>query len=510
MPPTRISRRSTLVLLPLVLSVLLALAVVIVPARTEAVAEPTAAAAPAQTVRNPLREGVADPWLFFHQGSYYLTYTSVDRIVLVKARSVAELSTAPSTTIWQDPTPDRCCAIWAPEVHFLNGKFYVYYTAQDSSSDLSKHRMYVLESKGSDPMGPYAFKAKLATQNDFSIDGTVLTTPDGSLFHVWSGHLNGGPQSLFIERMRNPWTLVGRPVLLSEPTYDWEKHGLVNEGPTALRRGNRTFLFFSGSSCSTPDYALGTLELKGRNPMIKSAWKKSTTPVFQRNDANWVFGPGHNSFFTSPDGSEVWNAYHAVTSSSGTPYGSCGGDRSMRINKVNFAADGTPDLGVPSASWQNVALPAGDPGVAPVPDGNYRIAPKNIPAGALDVAECSPTDGANVAIGNDTGSACQQWRLSYLDDGSGTYKIINGDTGKALHVAGCSAALNADVVQSTDTGADCQRWYVDRLPDGFVRITSKLGGRSLDVAGCASTPGADVRVWNYWQGNCQKWKLNPV
>ncbi len=506
MRPTPMLLRNQLLVLPVVLAVLLVLAVSFAPAQAEA----EAPAGRAQTVRNPLREGVADPWLFVHRGNYYLTYTTVDRIVLVKARSVAELATAPSKTIWQDPTADRCCHIWAPEIHFIDGRFYVYYTAQENSADLSKHRMHVLQSKGSDPMGPYVYKAELATQNDFSIDGTVLTMPDGRLYQVWSGHLDGSPQSLFISRLKNPWTLSGPTTLLSEPTYAWEKHGLVNEGPTALRRGKRTFLFFSGSGCSTPDYALGTLEYTGGNVLDRVFWQKSASPVFQRSDANWVFGPGHNSFFTSPDGREVWNAYHAVTSSSGAPYGSCGGDRSLRINKINFGKDGTPDLGTPSASWQNVALPSGDPGVPPVPNGSYRIAPKNLPAGALAVDDCSTADGANVAIGNDVGSACQRWQLSYLRDGSGTYKIINGDTGKSMHVAGCSADLNADVVQSGYIGADCQRWYVDRVAGGFVRITSKIGGRSLDVAGCSGTAPADVRVWNYWQGDCQKWQLNPI
>ncbi|WP_161606189.1 family 43 glycosylhydrolase [Microlunatus speluncae] len=497
-----------ILVLSLLLTLVLSLAAVITP--TAADAEPTAAAAPPQTVRNPLREGVADPWLFVHQGSYYLTYTTVDRIVLVRAQSVAELATAPSTTIWQDSGADRCCHIWAPEIHFINGKFYVYYTAQENSSDFSKHRMFVLESTGSDPMGPYAYKAKLATQNDFSIDGTVLTMPDGSLYQVWSGHLNGGPQNLYIAPMGNPWTLSGPPSLLSQATYPWETHGAINEGPTALRRGNKTYVVFSGSGCSTADYALGTLEYLGGDVVDQASWKKSTTAVFQRNDANWVFGPGHNSFFTSPDGSEVWSAYHAVTSSSGAPYGSCGGDRTLRINKVTFAPDGTPDFGVPSASWQNVALPAGDPGAAPVTNGTYRIAPKNIPTGALDVLDCSETEGAQVSVWQDVASSCQRWQLTNLDDGTGTYKIINTDNGLALHVAGCSAGNGGSAVQFPYSGSDCQRWYVDRLPGGYVRISSKISGRSLDVVGCANTPRVNVGLWNYWQGDCQKWRLNPV
>jgi len=317
----------------------------------------------ATTFRNPVRGGVADPWMFQHDGYYYVTYTAVDRIILARAKSVTGLAGAEAVTVWQDSTPGRGKNIWAPEFHFLNGHWYVYYTADGEGS---VHQMFVLESQGSDPMGPYSFKAQLATQNDFSIDGTVLKMPDQKLYFVWSGHWNS-PQSLFIASMSNPWTLDSAPVLLSSPTAGWERHGNggehpVNEGPEALYSGNRTFLVFSASGCETPDYALGMLEYKGGNALDPRSWSKTPWPVFARSDANWVFGPGHNSFFTSPDGKEIWNAYHAVTSSDGTPYGSCGGDRSLRLDKMNFDANGSPIFGVASATWMDVKLPSGDRG----------------------------------------------------------------------------------------------------------------------------------------------------
>lgn len=470
---------------------------------------PSAQAAPPNTVRNPLRDGTADPFMFRHDGAYYLTYTAVDRIILVRSTSVAGLATAPAVTVWQDGTAGRCCDIWAPEFHFLNGRWYVYYTAA-AAGDIASHRMFVLESSGTDPMGPYTFKAKLGTQNDFSIDGTILKLNDGRLFHVWSGHLNGSPQSLYIASMSNPWTHSSGVTTLSAPTYAWERHGLVNEGPIALIRGNRTFVVYSGSGCSTPDYALGLLELTGSDPLSASSWTKSPNPVFRRNDAGWVFGPGHNSFFPSPDGTEVWNAYHAVTSSSGAPYGSCGGDRSLRIDKVTFDAAGTPNFGVPSASWLSIPLPAGDPGVVPVANGTYKISPANNLGNTLDVLDCVPEDGADVSVWHDVGSVCQRWNVTYLDDGTGTYKITNASSGDSLDVAGCSPDNHANVIQWPYWGGDCQRWYLDALPGGFFRITSKVGGRALDVDTCATVPRIDVRVWNYWGADCQRWQLQHV
>lgn len=112
--------------------------------------------------------------------------------------------------------------------------------------------------------------------------------------------------------MSNPWTLSGTRRLLSAPTYGWETAGgAVNEGPEVLQRNGKTFIIYSASHCSTPDYKLGMLTYNGGDPLQSSSWVKSPNPVFQRSDANGVFAPGHGNFFTSPDGTESWMAYHA-------------------------------------------------------------------------------------------------------------------------------------------------------------------------------------------------------
>lgn len=453
------------------------------------------------TIRNPVREHAADPFVAIHGGAYHLTYTRGDRLVIVKAASIAGLEAAPETTVHTG-----CCNIWAPELHQLNGRWYLYYTADDGVD--RNHRMYVLESAGGDPMGPYTFKAQLNTGNFHSIDGTVLRMPDGRLFFAWASGRSDG-QHTFIAPMSNPWTTSGPPVLLIRADQAWERHnGAIAEAPVALVRNGKVFLAYSGSNCNSPDYAIGMMEYTGGDVLNPASWTKLPGPLFKRSDSAWVFGTGHNGFFTSPDGSETWLVYHGVTNSSGTVFGSCGGDRATRIGKVTFDASGRPVLGVPKASWQSMTLPAGDPGADIVADGLYKLLPKNNTGNALDVVDCSTEDGANVRLWADVGSPCQKWRLEYLGDGS--YKFTANHSGKALDVANCSPANHADVIQWPYWGGDCQEWYLDKLPDGYYRITSKVGGKALDVDLCSTQAGADVRVWPYWQGDCQKWRLVPT
>ena len=69
--------------------------------------------------------------------------------------------------------------MWAPEFDLLDGpdglRWYFYYTA-GTAGTYDNQRSYVLESAGTDPMGPYTFKGQLDDpQNDvWSIDGSVM------------------------------------------------------------------------------------------------------------------------------------------------------------------------------------------------------------------------------------------------------------------------------------------------------------------------------------------------
>src|SRR5690606_35811786 len=138
--------------------------------------------------------------------------------------------------------------------------------------------------------------------------------------------------SMFIAPMSNPWTLSGPRVMIAQPDYDWERVGLnVNEGPVALYHDDRIFIIYSASHCATPDYKLGMLAYNGGDPLRPASWEKHPEPVFQRSDENGVFGPGHNGFFQSPDGTEDWIVYHANNS----PQGGCDDGRTTRVQRFS-------------------------------------------------------------------------------------------------------------------------------------------------------------------------------
>ncbi|GAA2677376.1 MULTISPECIES: family 43 glycosylhydrolase [Actinosynnema] len=310
----------------------------------------------AGAVVNPVKRGGPDPWLQHHNGYYHLATTTWNSTVTMRrSRTLAGLSSATDQVVFTlAGRPNGCCNMWAPEFHLLNGRWYLYYVAGQNVPDFNPtQRLHVLESAGSDPMGPYTFKADLG--NTWELDPSILQV-GGKLYLM--GSAMDGTQSLTITPMSNPYTLSGARRTISQPTLAWERQtAAVNEGAEPLYRNGKTMIVYSASACWGPDYKLGLLTLTGSDPLNRAHWTKSPNPVFQRDDANGVFAPGHNGFFKSPDGTEDWIVYHANDSASG----GCDMNRSTRAQKFTWNADGTPNFGPPVRVGVQLPPPSGEP-----------------------------------------------------------------------------------------------------------------------------------------------------
>lgn len=287
--------------------------------------------------QNPINPG-PDPWLQFYEGHYYLATTQGGSIRIWKSPTLAGLKTTRPALVWQDSDPARSRGIWAPEFHFISNRWFLYYTATSSDNNDANHRLHVLESDGTDPLGPYHYKARLVnpTNDQYAIDATVFEN-QGSWYVLWAarpGHV------LFIARLANPWTIDGNGVHIPASGFGCEE---VREGPVVLAHEGRLFLVYSACDTGKPDYKLGMLiAINTADVLNPASWSQFPRPVFERNDAAGVYGPGHNGFFTSPNGKQNWIVYHAKTSAAYTYRG-----RSTRAQPFTWKKDGTPDFGVP-------------------------------------------------------------------------------------------------------------------------------------------------------------------
>jgi GH43 family beta-xylosidase len=228
----------------------------------------------------------------------------------------------------------------------------MYYTAMAASRVDTTHRLHVLESEGADPLGPYHYKARLfdPANDRYAIDPSTFQAPgDKRWYLLWAAHPG---HRLRIARMSNPWTLEGPSVEIAASGFGCEE---VREGPAVLRRNGKLFLSYSACDTGKPDYKIGMLIAEEKADLLNpSSWVQYPTPIFQRNDAAGVFGPGHHGFFKSPDGKEDWIVYHAKATAAYTYAG-----RTTRAQPFKWTADGLPDLGAPWALSVEIPEPSG-------------------------------------------------------------------------------------------------------------------------------------------------------
>lgn len=310
------------------------------------------------TFTNPLIPRGADPWVTQKNGKYYFTYTQGGKLVLYQTKALSELALAPQHDAWIPPAGTPYSKnIWAPELHEIDNKWYMYFAADNGSN--ANHRMYVVENSSPDPMqGDWVLKGKVADSSDqWAIDGTVFKH-QGQMYMLWSGgNAGAAPQHIYIAKMSNPWTIEGGKVAISSPAYPWEMNGsAINEGPQVLINPNgQVLVVYSASGFWVDTYCLGLLSLKvNGDPMNPADWVKTQQPVFSMAAESGAYGPGHNGFFKSPDDTEDWIIYHARNAPGG-------GGRNARIQKFTWNADGSPNFGVPAKIGYPVEKPSGEP-----------------------------------------------------------------------------------------------------------------------------------------------------
>ncbi len=328
------------------------------------VAQTTSGPLTANTFSNPLLHTGPDPWVVWWKGFYYYSNSTGTNLTLRKTADITDLEHAETKVVWT-PGPGHPWShdLWAPELHRWGRKWYIYFAAD--AGDNATHRIYVVENENDDPIkGTWNLKGQVKDPSDkWAIDATVFQLR-GQHYMVWSGWKGDtdGEQDLFIAHMSNPWTIDSPRTLISAPTYPWETHGdlpgrhvSVNEGPEALVHDGKIFIVYSASGCWTDFYSLGVLEADIHADLLDArSWKKFDHPFLSTDAEAHAFGPGHNGFFTSPDGRQNWIIYHANPG----PDEGCGDLRSPRIQPFTWNPDGSPNFGKPVPLGRPLEKPA--------------------------------------------------------------------------------------------------------------------------------------------------------
>ena len=321
---------------------------------------------------NPLIEQRADPHIQFDEetGYYYFTasypaYNNVnsgyDRIILRRSETISGLSDAKGgldneITIWTAPVSGTMAKhVWAPEIHRINGKWYIFFAA-GSSDNIWAIRPYVLICDGDDPYTDTWTTVKAATSEDsgyfahMSLDMTYFEH-NGRHYVIWADII--GQSALYMQEIDpdQPWAGKGEVIVLTTPEFAWERDTeRVNEGAAILKHGGKIFIAFSASGTG-PEYCIGLLSAdESADLMDTESWNKLSYPILTSQDVPGEYGPGHNSFTVDENGHSIF-VYHARSAecylsqcdwaSSNSLYDPC---RHARVKRVHWSSDGTPIL----------------------------------------------------------------------------------------------------------------------------------------------------------------------
>lgn len=293
-----------------------------------------------------------DPWVVPYDGSLLLVQAAGGnrRIVVKRFTDFEHLHRNTETVIWTPKGGGHDRQVWAPELHEIDGRWYVYFAASDGR--MANHRAYALVADH--PLGPYRELGPVADPRHdvWAIDLTVFTH-DHRLYALWSGWDgpdDGFPQNLYVAPMSNPWTISGERRCLSRPQHGWEMSvAPVNEGPEVIRHpvSGRLFILYSADASWTQAYKTGLLEWNGGDVTDPASWQKLPRPFFT--------GGGHGCVVDTPAGSQL--VYHRKLS--GDPGWA---DREIRWAPLDWDADGYPVI--------RSADPAGN---TPAPLGGYGL-----------------------------------------------------------------------------------------------------------------------------------------
>lgn len=419
-------------------------------------------------VHDPTIIKVGDSWHVFSTGEGIQHLTSTDGLTWTRLTKV--FSTPFSW--WSQYVPNQSYNdVWAPDIEYYNGKYYLFYSissfgSRDSAIGLAS------STNINGPWTDHGMVTRTTSSDNYNaIDPQLFIDPSGKPWLTYGSFWSG----IKLTRL-NEDTLKPTGTLYSIAT---RPAGV--EAPTLTYRNGYYYLFASIDSCCNG--------VNSTYKMVVGRSQNITGPYLDKNGVSMLNGGGTiidagNTRWKGPGHQDVYENNIIIR------------------HAYDATANGTPKLLINDLYWDSAGWPTYE-----LTPGKYRLINRHS-GKALEVYNFGNADGDDVVQWADWNGTYQQWNL--VDSGGGYFRLINVGSGKALDVLNFSTDNGGNVIQWTDLNGTNQQWRFVDNNNGSYDVVNRNSGLLLEVSNGSTSDGADVIQWSDNNGAHQQWKLVQV
>lgn len=283
---------------------------------------------------------LGDPFIMLHDGKYYAYGTLSENGIAVFVSDDLQNWSVPAgvpgglalnkADVWADRW------FWAPEVYHVNGKFYMYYSADE----------HICVATSSSPTGPFVQEVQNPMiEGEKCIDNSLFIDDDGKPYlffdrfndglNIWVAELEESLIDIKPETMRKCINV----------SQDWEKvWPRVNEGSFVVKHKGVYYMTYSANSYESPFYGVGFATATA----VTGPWTKyENNPILQKPGE--LVGVGHSAMFTDKEG-KLRIVFHAHNSKTKIH------PRHMYISNVTFENKGGREVMVIDKNYMTPVL----------------------------------------------------------------------------------------------------------------------------------------------------------
>jgi len=234
---------------------------------------------------------LADPYVFYENGTYYLYGTHApDGIAVMTSKNLQDWTSPDGSTTFLALHKDNSYGekmFWAPEVYKINGKYIMFYSCEE----------HICMAEGDSPLGPFKNDGKPIVEEP-GIDNSLFIDDDGTPYLFWVRFDKGNViwMAQMTPDLKHIMPETMSFVLKAEEPWECDD-SFITEGPFCVKHNGTYYLTYSANHFRSLKYGVGVATTND----LKKPWTKyENNPVLQ-NVGN-LYGTGHHSFFTDKQG----------------------------------------------------------------------------------------------------------------------------------------------------------------------------------------------------------------